>query len=138
MNQMNLKPLCNQYYRFVLFSLVIHTCILQVFQREELQKIADLCIKHDVICISDEACEWLTYDGAQHIKIGKNIRFLWIQRRYTCWSLKPKAQINALMFGKAVIFQCMYPIIQSVFFPGHLQHVTHDTVIKSCSNVFTL
>lgn len=33
--------------------------------------IADLCIKHDVVCFSDEVYEWLTYDGAQHIKIGK-------------------------------------------------------------------
>ncbi|XP_027021178.1 kynurenine--oxoglutarate transaminase 1-like isoform X1 [Tachysurus fulvidraco] len=42
----------------------------KVFQREELQIIADLCIKHDVICISDEVYELLTYDGAQHIKIA--------------------------------------------------------------------
>lgn len=33
--------------------------------------IADLCIKHDVICFSDEVYEWLTYDGAKHIKMGK-------------------------------------------------------------------
>ncbi|XP_060719070.1 kynurenine--oxoglutarate transaminase 1-like isoform X1 [Tachysurus vachellii] len=42
----------------------------KVFQREELQMIADLCIKHDVICFSDEVYEWLTYDGARHIKIA--------------------------------------------------------------------
>ncbi|KAI5615495.1 kynurenine--oxoglutarate transaminase 1, partial [Silurus asotus] len=42
----------------------------KIFQREELQMIADLCIKHDVICISDEVNEWLTYDGAQHNKIA--------------------------------------------------------------------
>ncbi len=34
--------------------------------------IADLCIKHDVICISDEVYEWLTYDGTKHVKIGKS------------------------------------------------------------------
>lgn len=33
--------------------------------------IADLCIKHDVLCISDEVYEWLTYDGAKHVKIGE-------------------------------------------------------------------
>lgn len=32
--------------------------------------IADLCIKHDVLCISDEVYEWLTYDGAKHVKIA--------------------------------------------------------------------
>uniref|UniRef100_A0A8B9KF88 Kynurenine aminotransferase 1 n=1 Tax=Astyanax mexicanus TaxID=7994 RepID=A0A8B9KF88_ASTMX len=42
----------------------------EVFQRDELQMIADLCIKHDIICISDEVYEWLTYDGEKHIKIA--------------------------------------------------------------------
>ena len=31
--------------------------------------IADICIKHDLLCISDEVYEWLTYDGAKHVKI---------------------------------------------------------------------
>ncbi|XP_068191793.1 kynurenine--oxoglutarate transaminase 1-like isoform X2 [Antennarius striatus] len=42
----------------------------KVYTREELQMIADLCIKYDVICISDEVYEWLTYDGAQHVRIA--------------------------------------------------------------------
>lgn len=32
--------------------------------------IADLCIKHDILCFSDEVYEWITYKGHQHIKIG--------------------------------------------------------------------
>ncbi|KAM7392611.1 hypothetical protein PAMA_007634 [Pampus argenteus] len=42
----------------------------KVYKTEELQMIADLCIKHDVLCISDEVYEWLTYDGAKHVKIA--------------------------------------------------------------------
>ncbi|XP_068608682.1 kynurenine--oxoglutarate transaminase 1-like [Brachionichthys hirsutus] len=42
----------------------------KVYRGEELQLIADLCIKHDVICVSDEVYEWLTYDGAKHVKIA--------------------------------------------------------------------
>uniref|UniRef100_A0A9J8B0G7 Kynurenine aminotransferase 1 n=2 Tax=Cyprinus carpio TaxID=7962 RepID=A0A9J8B0G7_CYPCA len=42
----------------------------KVYQQEELHMIADLCIKHDVICISDEVYEWLTYDGTKHVKIA--------------------------------------------------------------------
>lgn len=50
----------------------MHTCYnLQVFKTEELQMIADLCIKHNLLCISDEVYEWLTYDGAEHVKIGE-------------------------------------------------------------------
>jgi aminotransferase len=42
----------------------------KVFTREELQMIADLCIEHDVIAITDEIYEFITYDGAQHIPIA--------------------------------------------------------------------
>ncbi|CAH2311484.1 kynurenine--oxoglutarate transaminase 3 isoform X1 [Pelobates cultripes] len=42
----------------------------KVYTKEELQLIADLCIKHDVICISDEVYEWLVYPGNKHIKIA--------------------------------------------------------------------
>ena len=45
-------------------------CLLQVFSRGELELIADLCVKHDILCISDEVYEWLVYDGKEHIRIG--------------------------------------------------------------------
>ncbi|XP_054862077.1 kynurenine--oxoglutarate transaminase 3 isoform X3 [Amphiprion ocellaris] len=41
-----------------------------IFTRDELQMIADLCIKHDTLCFSDEVYEWLVYKGHQHIKIA--------------------------------------------------------------------
>ncbi|XP_076583373.1 kynurenine--oxoglutarate transaminase 3-like [Chaetodon auriga] len=42
----------------------------KVFTRDELQMIADLCIKHDTLCFSDEVYEWLIYRRHQHIKIA--------------------------------------------------------------------
>ncbi len=42
----------------------------KVFTRDELQLIADLCIEHDVIAITDEIYEFITYDGAQHTPIA--------------------------------------------------------------------
>ncbi|KAM4647197.1 uncharacterized protein AAGF69_012626 [Amazona ochrocephala] len=42
----------------------------KVFSRGELELIADLCVKHDVLCISDEVYEWLVYDGKEHIRIA--------------------------------------------------------------------
>jgi kynurenine---oxoglutarate transaminase / cysteine-S-conjugate beta-lyase / glutamine---phenylpyruvate transaminase len=41
----------------------------KVYSKEELQTIADLCIKHNCICISDEVYEYITYD-MPHIRIG--------------------------------------------------------------------
>jgi aspartate/methionine/tyrosine aminotransferase len=39
----------------------------KVFSRDEMQLIADLCMEHDVLCITDEIYEHILYDGAQHI-----------------------------------------------------------------------
>lgn len=54
--------------------LLLHLCstpgLLQVFSQGELELIADLCEKHDILCISDEVYEWLVYDGKKHIRIG--------------------------------------------------------------------
>ncbi|HLL78576.1 MAG TPA: aminotransferase class I/II-fold pyridoxal phosphate-dependent enzyme, partial [Ktedonobacteraceae bacterium] len=42
----------------------------RVFTREELSLIAQLCIEHDVVVISDEVYEHLLYDEAQHVPIA--------------------------------------------------------------------
>lgn len=42
----------------------------KVFTREELQLIADLCQQWDVVCISDEIYEHMTYGGAAHVSIA--------------------------------------------------------------------
>nr|XP_048717329.1 kynurenine--oxoglutarate transaminase 3 isoform X4 [Caretta caretta] len=47
-----------------------HNPIGKVFTKGELQVIADLCIKHDTLCFSDEVYEWLVYKGNKHIKIA--------------------------------------------------------------------
>uniref|UniRef100_A0AAY4AA04 Aminotransferase class I/classII large domain-containing protein n=1 Tax=Denticeps clupeoides TaxID=299321 RepID=A0AAY4AA04_9TELE len=69
----------------------------KVFQKEELQVIADLCVKHDVVCISDEVYEWLTYDGAKHVKIGENC---------CCWRIFlnkiPSVPLDGRLVGWAV------------------------------------
>jgi len=39
----------------------------QVFNREQLQAIADLCQEFDVLAITDEIYEHIVYDGARHI-----------------------------------------------------------------------
>ncbi len=42
----------------------------KVFSREELQFIADLCLKWGVIAVTDEIYEHILYDGAQHTSIA--------------------------------------------------------------------
>ncbi len=41
-----------------------------VFTREELAAVAELCVEHDAIAITDEIYEHITYDGAEHVPIA--------------------------------------------------------------------
>jgi N-succinyldiaminopimelate aminotransferase len=41
-----------------------------VFTRAELAGIAELCVAHDLIAVTDEVYECLTYDGVEHIPLG--------------------------------------------------------------------
>jgi len=42
----------------------------KVFSRDELTRIAELCVKHDVLAITDEIYEYILYDSAEHISIA--------------------------------------------------------------------
>ena len=42
----------------------------RVFSDAELRAIADLCVEHDVVAISDEIYEHMTYDGTRHVPIA--------------------------------------------------------------------
>lgn len=42
----------------------------KVFTREELGRIAALCVEHDCLAITDEIYEYILYDGAEHVSIG--------------------------------------------------------------------
>jgi aminotransferase len=42
----------------------------KVFTRDELATIAALCQRHDVVCITDEIYEHMTYDGCEHVPMA--------------------------------------------------------------------
>ncbi|XP_055310048.1 kynurenine aminotransferase-like [Sitodiplosis mosellana] len=41
----------------------------KIYNRKELIKIAELCKKHNVLCVSDEVYEWMVFDDNQHVRI---------------------------------------------------------------------
>ena len=51
----------------IFFMALLH---VQVFSRAELEVVADLCRRYDVMCVSDEVYEWLVYSGHEHVRIG--------------------------------------------------------------------
>lgn len=64
-----LASLCTSRTRVLLLN-TPHNPTGKVFSRDELQMIADLCQEHDVIVVSDEVYDRITFDGAHHIPIA--------------------------------------------------------------------
>ncbi len=42
----------------------------KVFTKKELRLIADLCVEHDALALTDEIYEHIVYDGRRHVSIG--------------------------------------------------------------------
>ncbi len=42
----------------------------KVFSRGELELVAELCVRHDVVAFTDEIYEHITYDGARHVPLA--------------------------------------------------------------------
>ena len=40
------------------------------FSKEEIEVIAGICKKHDLLVLSDEVYEWMTYEGREHVRIA--------------------------------------------------------------------
>lgn len=52
---------CKQYCIFFSHDSKIH--------RSEMTKIANLCIKYNVLCVTDEVYEWMVFDDNEHVRI---------------------------------------------------------------------
>lgn len=81
----------------------------KVFSRETMELIAQLCIEHDTIAITDEIYEHIIYDGRQHIPIAtlpgmaeRTITISGITKTYAttgwrvAWAIAPPALSNPL------------------------------------------
>ena len=82
----------------------------RVYSRDELQSLADLAIKHDLLVVSDEVYEDILYDNAEHISIAsldgmddRTVTLFAFTKSYAMdgWRLgymvAPKAAIGALL-----------------------------------------
>jgi kynurenine--oxoglutarate transaminase/cysteine-S-conjugate beta-lyase/glutamine--phenylpyruvate transaminase len=49
-----------------------HNPLGKVFDREELEQISRLCIKHNVLCVSDEVYEHMVYEPYRHMRMCKD------------------------------------------------------------------
>ncbi|KAK2153109.1 hypothetical protein LSH36_307g03010 [Paralvinella palmiformis] len=100
----------------------------KVYRYEELELIANLCKKHDVVVFADEVYEWLIYNPNEHIRIA-TLPDMW-QRTITIgsagksfsvtgwktgWAIGPSRLIYALQkLHQNCIYTCPTPIQEAV------------------------
>ncbi|CAH8431205.1 unnamed protein product [Heterobilharzia americana] len=105
-----------------------HNPLGKVFNREELESIADICICHNLVCISDEVYEWLVFPPNQHIKIA-SLPGMW-SRTLTIgsagktfsvtgwklgWTVGPANLIQAMQLHQQnTVYTCPTPLQEAV------------------------
>lgn len=70
MDDKELESLFNEKTKMLILN-TPHNPLGKVFTLDELTRIADLCKKWNVLCVSDEVYEWMVYKPNKHIRIGK-------------------------------------------------------------------
>lgn len=81
----------------------------KVFTRQELRLLADLCVDHDVVAVTDEIYEHLLYDGAVHVSLAtvgdmheRTVTINGLSKTYGVtgwrvgWGLAPKTLADAM------------------------------------------
>jgi aminotransferase len=81
----------------------------KVFSRDELATIAELCVRHDAVAITDEIYEHILYDGAVHVPMaalpgmaGRTVTINGMSKTYSVtgwrvgWAIAPPALCNAI------------------------------------------
>lgn len=96
-----------------------HNPVGKVFSLEELQELATLCNEHDLLVISDEVYDCLTFDGKEHIRIA-SLEGMWNRtvtvgsagKSFACtgwrigWLLGPKHLLGPTLAAHTRILFC--------------------------------
>lgn len=105
-----------------------HNPLGKVMRRDELQQVADLCIKHDVIALMDEVYEWIVYDGRTHermatiadmwprtITVGSAGKTFSVTGWKLGWAYGPANLMRALqMVHQNTLYTCATPLQEAV------------------------
>ncbi|XP_034166963.1 kynurenine--oxoglutarate transaminase 3 isoform X3 [Pangasianodon hypophthalmus] len=111
----------------------------KVFSRSELQAIADLCIKHDTLCFSDEVYEWLIYKGHEHVKIA-NLPGMW-DRTITIGSAGKTFSVTGWKLGWSIgpehLVKHLQTVMQNTLYtcPTPLQEAVARSLLIDCERM---
>lgn len=94
----------------------------RVYTREELQHVADLAIEHDLLVLSDEVYEYITYGGARHVSIASlpGMR----ERTISCYAFTKAYSMDGWRIGYLAADSRLMPAILRVA----MTDVTHVNV----------
>lgn len=126
----------------------------KVFKKNELREIADLCIKWDVIAITDEIYEHILYDDSKHISIGslpgmdeRTVTINSISKTYSVtgwrvgWAIAPSSITSRirkihdfLTVGAPTPFQ--YAAIKALYFPQEYYNNLHNRYFNARKILF--
>jgi kynurenine--oxoglutarate transaminase/cysteine-S-conjugate beta-lyase/glutamine--phenylpyruvate transaminase len=105
-----------------------HNPLGKILSRDELQKIANFCIKHDVIALMDEVYEWIVYEGRTHermaslenmwprtITVGSAGKTFSVTGWKLGWAYGPANLMRALqMVHQNILYTCATPLQEAV------------------------
>ncbi|XP_037964205.2 kynurenine aminotransferase isoform X3 [Plutella xylostella] len=97
-----------------------HNPLGKVFTEAELTLIADLCKKHNVLCLSDEVYEWMVYAPHKHIRIA-TLPDMW-QRTITVGSAGKSFSVTGWKLGWAL---APAPLMRNL-------QVVHQNCVYTC------
>jgi aspartate aminotransferase len=94
----------------------------RVYSREELQHVADLAIANDLLVLSDEVYEYITYDKAEHVSIASlpGMR----ERTITCFAFTKAYSMDGWRIGYLAADAKLIPAILRII----MTDVTHVNV----------
>jgi kynurenine--oxoglutarate transaminase/cysteine-S-conjugate beta-lyase/glutamine--phenylpyruvate transaminase len=76
-----------------------HNPFGKVYKKEELEHVADLCKKWNVLCIVDEVYEWIVYEPNEHIRMA-TLPDMW-ERTITVGSIGKTFRVTGWKMGWA-------------------------------------
>ncbi len=94
----------------------------RVYTREELQHVADLAIEHDLLVLSDEVYEYITYGAARHVSIASLPRMR--ERTISCYAFTKAYSMDGWRIGYLAADSRLMPAILRVA----MTDVTHVNV----------
>jgi len=84
----------------------------RVFSREELQIVADIAIKHDLMVLSDEVYDQIVYDDNQHISIG-SLPGMW-ERTFSCYAYTKAYAMDGWRLGYVACHEKFMPALMMI------------------------